>query len=598
MRRAHLALAAAALAVPVHAVAAPPPVEPLLPPSPAVEQVAPGIGYQRIVDPGPQVIHVIKAQPSGLVSLSPILTGGATSRRGNLADALAARSPSGGVVAVNGDFFNTSASYPSGITVTAADGLASEPEPTRSALVLGPDGVLAAARLTLTGRWQTTDTTGNPLGLLRTFSGINRPAERTSETVLFTPAYGSATPSGTRRTEAVVTLDGGAQLVPNTSVAGTVTKVRTSGGTAIARGTVVVSGTGGNAGVVGKDLVAGARVRIDPGVAGFPASALALGGGPLLVDAGAPVPAAGEGFSSSQLTQRTARTAIGQTADGAYLLVAAEGPQQGSRGITVGEQARLMARLGARLAVAMDAGGSAQMVVDGSPAVRWSSPRSLTTSLVMRYDGVRVAPMLARITPNGDGIDDRGAARVTAPRPGRLVVVLERRGGGDRRELLSQPVEAGPVVLPVDATGLPLGDGAWDLTATLTPDGLPATTASRGFLVDRTLADLRVRPVRERAGRKVRPAVRIAFRLLRPAKVTVRVFDANGRLRRTLRASRTYRKGTALVVWDRRVSRKLAVGEHRIEVEARTSFGRPGLATDVTLAPVRPPKKKKAGTGG
>lgn len=597
MRPAHLALVAAAVAaVPVAVATAA--VEPLLPPAPRVEQVAPGVGYQRLVDPGPQVIHVVRAQRSGLVSLSPILTGGATSRRGGLADALAARSPSGGLVAVNGDFFNTSASYPSGITVTADAGFASEPEPSRSALVLGPDGALAAARLTLTGRWQTTDSAGTPLGVLRTFSGINRPAERTSETLLYTPAHGSATPSGTSRTEAVITLDGGAPVLPNTPVAGTVTRVRTSGRTALAAGTVVITGTGGNAANVSRDLVVGARVRIDPGVAGFPAGALAVGGGPLLVDAGAAVPSAGEGFSSSQLTQRTARTAIGQTADGAYLVVAAEGPQQGSRGITVAEQARLMARLGARLAVAMDAGGSAQMVVDGAPAIPWSSPRSLTTSVVMRYEGVRVAPMLPRISPNGDGVDDRGAARVTAPRAGTLVVALERRGGGDRRELLAQPVEAGPVLLPVDPAGLPLADGAWRLSATLTPEGSPATTASRGFLVDRTLAKLRVRPVRERVGRRARPAVRIAFTLLRPARVTVRVRDADGRLRRTLRSGRVYRKGTALVVWDRRVSRKLAVGEHRIEVEARTSFGRPGLATDVTLAPVRPPKPRRAATGG
>ena len=591
MRGAHIPLAIAGLAIaaPV-AAAAPPAVEPLLPPEPAVQQVAPGIGYQRIVDPGPQVIHVIRAQPSGLVTLSPVLAGGAASRRGGLAEALAARSAAGGVVGVNGDFFNTSASYPSGITVTGPEGLVSEPEPSRSALLVGQDGALAAARLTLVGRWQTVDAAGAALGLSRTFSGINRPAERTSETLLYTPAYGSATPTGSARSEAVITIDGGAPLVPNTPVTGTVARVRTSGGTPLAVGTMVITGSGGNAANVTRDLVPGARVRIDPGVAGFPATALAVGGGPLLVDGGAAVPSAGEGFSASQLGQRTARTAIGQAADGAYLFVAADGSAQGSRGITVPEQARLMARLGARLAVAMDAGGSAQLVVDGTQAVRWSSPRSITTAVVMRYDGVRVAPVIPRISPNGDGIDDRGAARVTAPRPGRLVVALARRGGGDTRELFSQAVEAGDVVVPLDPVALPLPDGAWEITATLTPEGMPATTASRGFLVDRTLAALKVRPARERVGTRTRPTVRIAFRLLRPARVTVRVLDADGRLKRTLRAGRRYGSGTTLVVWDRRVARKLAVGEHRIEVEARTSFGRPGLATEVRLAPVRPPK--------
>ena len=79
---------------------------------------------------------------------------------------------------------------------------------------------------------------------------------------------------------------------------------------------------------------------------------------------------------------------MGQTADGTILLVTVEGPSQGSPGITVADQAALLASLGARTAVAMDAGGSAQLAVGTSLVIPWSSPRSIPDVVVMCYDGV------------------------------------------------------------------------------------------------------------------------------------------------------------------------------------------------------------------
>lgn len=575
------------------------PVVSLPPPAPAVWQVTPGISVQRLVEPGPQVVHVLRAQRTGLVGVSPILVGGATSRRGGLADALAARSASGAAVAVNADFFNNSASYPSGITITRGEGLASEPEPTRSALLFGPDGALSAARLTMTGRWQTVDAAGAPVGTLRTFAGINRPAERTNETLLYSPAFGARTPTGSARTEAVIATEGTANLTANTPVLGTVRQVTTGGGTELQPGTLVVSGVGTAGNLVGRDLVQGARVRVDPAIAGLAPDTLAVGGGPLLVDAGAAVPSAGEGFTPGQLSQRTTRTAIGQANDGTYLLVVAEGPPQGSRGITVPEQAALMQRLGARLAVAMDAGGSAQLVLDGVAAVPWSSPRSITTGVVVSYAGVRVAPLLGRITPNADGLDDRTVARVTAPQAGRLVVTMARRGNAERHTLLDRAVTPGTVLIPIDPVAGAIADGPYRLTAELAPDGGAATLAGRDLLIDRTLAQLRVRAARQRVGKKRVPVVRIAFRLQRPARVTVRVLTTGGTPLRTVWSNRLLGAGTRLVVWNRRVGRALVDGEHRIEVVARTSLGRPGLSTTINLAPVRPtPKPAPTPTAG
>ena len=373
-----LLASAALLTAPAAVLAAP--VESIPAPAPAVVQVAPGISYQRLVDPGGQVVHVLRAQRSGLVSITPRLLTGSPSQRGGLAATLAAESAQGAVAAVNGDFFNLAQAYPSGLTVTAQQGLTNEPEPTRSALVLGGDGSITAGRFTFTGTWQTIDATSLPVGIAHGVAGINRPFERAGDTVLYTSAFGTQTPSG-GRTDVLITLDGGGgQLQPNVPLTGTVAQVRSGGGTTIGSGMVLSAS--GTPGATLAALAPGTRIRITPTIAGFPTGALSLGGGPLLVDAGAAVTDAGEGFTSSQLNPHTARTAIGQAADGSYLLVSADGPDQGSPGITVPQQAQLMQRLGARIAVAMDSGGSAQMLIDGTQMVPWSSPRAVTDGMV------------------------------------------------------------------------------------------------------------------------------------------------------------------------------------------------------------------------
>ena len=70
----------------------------------------------------------------------------------------------------------------------------------------------------------------------------------------------------------------------------------------------------------------------------------------LLVQDGAAVHSAGEGFTYGQVAVRSARTAVGQTADGQTLLVVTEGPREGRRGQTVNQQADQLAALGARVA--------------------------------------------------------------------------------------------------------------------------------------------------------------------------------------------------------------------------------------------------------
>ena len=583
-----LALAAPAAGAPV--------VESIPLPEPKVEQVAPGIVHQRIVQSGPQVIHVVRALRRPKVGLSPVLVAGATGRRGALSTAVTDGAPMGAAVGVNGDFFNTTWSYPSGLTVTTDDGLASEPEPTRSALVMDPEGGLSTMHLEFTGTWTPVDADGGDLATGGRIAGMNRPPERGSEVVLYTPAFGNTTPTGSSRSDVVVRLTNPSALRPNVPMAGVVVALNTGGGTTLQKDGVVLTGVGAARRTLVQTLPLGTRVRIDPTIEGLPADALAIGGGPRLVENGKAVNAAGEGFSIAQLTQRTARTAVGVGAQGTWMIVAAEGPAQGSRGLTVAELARLMDRLGSETAFAMDAGGSAQLVLDGRHAVPWSSPRSITTALLVTYRGVRVAPVVQRLTPNGDGVDDRQTVEVTANEPGRLIVTLTRRRGSARRTLFDGPVEAGRHPVGLNPKALKIGDGRYRITAELAPSGGDATLGGRSVLVDRTLGNLHVRPTLVRVGRRSVPRVRIRFTLSRPARVTVRARDSAGRVRAVIARNRLFRRGTRLVLWGRRLGTGYATGTYTFEVVARTRFGRPGLTTSMTLGAV--PRTRTTAPGG
>jgi hypothetical protein len=586
-------LAASLVVVPVAAAA---PVEPLPPPRlPAVTEVVPGVGYEREVRAGGEVVHVVRARTSPRISLAPVLLGGSPSRRGQLASALAARADSGAIAGINGDLFNLQASYPSGIFLTGGD-LVSEPLGTRSALVLRPGNAIDAIALGLEGRFQAIDPTGARTFAIRAFAGINRPAQRGSETLLYTPSFGTAaTPTAGSRYEVRVRLDQPGPLAPNVPRTGTVVGTRSGGGTAIGADEVVIAGVGSAGPPLVSELPLGQEVGITPGVVGLPPDAVgALGGGPVLVRDGSPVRSSGEGFSSSQLGSRTSRSAIGQTADGTILLVTAEGPSQGCPGITVAEQAELMADLGARTAIAMDGGGSAQLAVGPQLVIPWSSPRSLTDALVMSYDGVRLEPLPFRISANADRVDDTATAIVRATRAGTARVTIARRTGRPAKRLWQGRLGPGAATAAIDPRTLRLADGVYTVVARHVPDDGAATEQRRRVILDRTLGSLSARPVTTRVGRrKVQTRVNIGFVLAHPARVTVRIHTLEGAPLTTIASGRPFRPGRQRLTWDRKVRKTVVSGTVQVRVEARSRFGISGLARDVTLKPIpKPPPRR------
>ena len=597
IRTAIALLAAAGLAAPGAGLAGPvsalPPANP-----PSVTEVAPGVSYQREIADG-SVVHVVRAAPSPRVSLAPVLAGGAPTTRGSLTGAVTARLDQGVVAGINGDFFNTTTSDPSGVLLIGGE-LIHEPEASRSSLVFLPGGGLDTPTLALQGRYQAIDPAGAVTYPQRTISGINRPAKRGSEAILYTTGYGSlTTPVAGSRFEVRVRLDDPGPLQPNQPRGGTVIASGSGGGMTIGAGNMVVTGVGSAGATLAADLPLGRRVGITPGLLSLPAGAAdAIGGGPVLVRDGTAITRAGEGFSSAQTDQRTSRSALGRTADGTTLLVTAEGPSQGSPGMTVAQQALLMKSLGARTAIAMDAGGSAQLAVRDRLVIPWSYPRSLSDVVLLSYDGVTVEPLPFRLSPNADRVDDAVTAVVRAPRAGATRVSVARRTGRPSRLLWQGRLGPGAAAVRLDPKRLRLSDGVYYVVARHTGDDGAETEERRRVIFDRTLSSLNARTRTVKKGKAVARLLDVRFRLLRPARATARVLRSDGSPVVTLASGRPLRAGAQVVSWNRRVRRALVSGEVQVTVEARSAFGTSGLVRGVTLkAPPKPTPKPRPAPG-
>jgi hypothetical protein len=540
--------------------------------------IVPGLSYQRVASGG-RVSHVLRMRPGPLLHLEPVLTGGATSRRGTLSSALGALRPAGAVAGVNADYFNFARGFPSGVLVIDGE-LVAEPEASRSALAIGPGAALSVAPMALAASWRVVPVPGLPVPRWRSIQGVNRAAQRPSETLLYTPRYGAATPAGSRG-EAVIAVDGGAAPTAGATLTGTVVATTARGGSPLGPGQVVLTGVGTAARPIAS-LAPGTRVTMSLGVRGLPPGTPdAIGGGPLLVRDGRAVPSAGEGFSRAQTDGATARTAVGQTAAGTVLLVTNEGPGLGARGRTVAQQAGLMASLGAVTAIGMDSGGSAEMAIGARSVIGRPQERPISDALVVTYDGVQLsAPALPIVSPNADRVDDATQATVHVPERGELTVTLRRRGGGAARVLARGVSDPGDRVLTLPHPGATLRDGAYRLHAALTPlDGSAPTSQERALVVNSTLASLRVRAVDGR-----RPRLRIGFVLRHASGVTVTVRDARGRVVGRPAAGRHMRAGRHLVTWDRRIGRRPApAGRYTVAVEARNRLGVTGLRTTARL---------------
>lgn len=567
-------------------------VEPLPDSARGPVSLAPGVSLGRLEREGGQVIHILRAQPRGGVNALVAEPGGNTAFARSPVSTVVRRGRARGIVAgLNGDFFNFSSGHPSGIFMR--DGrLVNEPEPGRSSLAVTGAGMLAAMQPLMSGSWEALDETGRPTGPRGDIDGLNRTAERGRETLVYTADAGPSTPSAGSRFEATIALETPAPLQPNVPLVGRVVAAGPRGDHPIGSGRIVISAVGAD----GPDLVAGlplgTRVRVSAAVAGLPDDVVsAVGGGPELVRDGIAIADAGETFSPGQLDPSAPRSAVGQRVDGTLLMVAVQGPVHGSRGMSNRQLATLMVQLGARTAVAMDAGGSTSLAAADGPVLP-GGERSVTNAVALRHDGVSIEPLpRTRITPNRDGVAERFGPAVSVPHAGVLTVEVTRRRGATRR-ITRRRLGATVRRFPLDPARLRLADGPYRLTARLVPgDGSAPSTHSREFIVDRTLENLRSAP--RRYGGRARLDIR--FRLNRRARVTVWIEDAGGRRIRTLVPGRLYRAGERRLLWNRRAGGEVREGAHRVVVVARSGLGTTGLIETVVLPAA--PDAADAGSG-
>ncbi|MDQ2982989.1 MAG: phosphodiester glycosidase family protein [Actinomycetota bacterium] len=542
----------------------------------------PGVTSQREIQftpHGPVVLHVLTGpRPGGLWGLSPALSDGSISGREQLT-AIERRVSAGATVAgVNGDYFNAGDGRPQSILMQ--NGVLHSPaNDRRSSLGIGSDGTLHVDRIGFAGIWQ-------GRGQRRPLSGLNQPAPPDGIS-LFTPAWGPATPATPSALNAVVPVF--PPSVPGADMRGIVDTVVAAPSIAIPpRGAVLVA-RGAAATRMLRELPAGSvllsRVILNPD---WPGIVDAIGGGPVLVKSGRAVFRAFEDFLPVQLGRRSPRTAVGQRADGSIVLVTVDGDHPGySSGLTNFELAQALQRLGVVTGMALEGGASTSMAFEGSLLNRPSdrgSERMISDALLITYAGVYAPPPLVPVvSPNGDAVAER---QTLAYKVVRRSVVTTKLVGPDGGTRLAQTGTKAPgtYTFPWAATkpnGSVEPEGAWRWVVTGVDDLGRSSTARQDFFLNNTLGFVRVtRAVALRRGARVGVA---AFKLLHPARVTVRVETKGGLRVRTLVNTRLG-EGDKTVAWDGRDSRHRRVygGRYVLRIAATNEFGPVELTTPFT----------------
>jgi flagellar hook assembly protein FlgD len=330
-------------------------------------------------------------------------------------------------------------------------------------------------------------------------------------TTLYTPAWGPTTPAESG--VAVDVLDQLGPLTPNRVNTAVVSQVTDHGPVPIPPNGAVLVSRGAQAPHLTAEAPAGTTVELRPTLTpNWSAMRGAIGGGPQLVAGGKPVFRSRESFGDPVLNRRSARSAIGQLADGRLLLVTVEGGTSAySVGMTNFELAVLLSQLDATTAYALGTGPSASMAFDGTLLTRPTSggEQPLADALVLAYTGVYAAPPEADVvSPNGDGVADTQTFTVKVVRPSQLTATVT----GPNRVVvpIAQAAEQpGTYTFPWDPKGAAEGD--WTFTV-----GDGSTTAQRVFSVNNTLGNVAV------------SGTDVSFELSRPSDVTVTVQKANG----------------------------------------------------------------------
>ena len=554
----------------------------------APRELWPGVTYEagvQFTTHGPVAINVLRGpRPGGLTTLEPVLSNDTVVGREKLTTMEVRLRRTATAAGVNGDYFTLATGRPSGVLMRDAQ-LVTPPNGGRASAGIRSDGLLDIRRVAFKGTWRTTVGT-RPLGSLNTTPALNGAG-------LYTDAYGASTPA--LPGSAAVVLFPFPATTPEVDLTSPIVEARTDGGAvAIPAGGAVLVARGTAAQALRSEALPGGTMTVALGLSpSWPDMVGAIGGGPQIVRNGAPIFRAGEVFTTKQLGPRAPRSAVGQLRDGRILLVAVDGRQPGySVGLTNWELAQALVRLGAVTGMALDSGGSTTMAFDGKLLNRPSdgAERRISTALAFLYRGVFAPEPPARVSPNGDGVDDSPNLGYRVVRPSSVTVTLRAPDGSTPVSTTAQQ-EPGtyPVAFPgtsetgTAATGAVAAPGSWTLEVKALDDIGQSSAMTRTFVVDDTLGFLRVPKLRAvpPEGREIP----ITFRLARSARVAVTVVDAAGRVvRKGLAAPAAREAGEQRVIWDGLGGngRRLA-GRFTVQVAATSSLGRSQLDMPITL---------------
>ncbi|MSO58130.1 MAG: hypothetical protein EXQ77_03715 [Thermoleophilia bacterium] len=555
------------------------------PASAGERELWPGVTYEKGVQftpNGPVEISILRGpRPDGLTTLEPVLSTESILGLETLTAMQRRLAPTATTAGVNGDFFTLATGRPSGVFMRNGQ-LVLPPQSSRVSAGISADGTLEIRKVGFYGSWQGRDVK-HPLQRLNE-------APKSGGAALFTEAYGFVTPPVAGATAAVLFPFPAA--TPDTDLPAVVSEVLdASTGVTIPPGGAVLVTLGMS---VAKLLAETSQTESLTVRLGFlpdwPGIVSAIGGGPRLVEAGVPLYTPGDAFTSIQLEPRHPRTAIGQLADGRFVLVAVDGRRPAfSVGLTNFELAQTLVRLGAVTAMAFDGGGSTTMAFDGTVLNTPSGgvEREIATALVFAYQGVFVPEPVVRVSPNGDGVDDDPVLTVRVPRPSLVTVRLV---GPEGLVAFEETVQRDPGVFPVafgavppptidPATGLAAeaaapaaAPGAWALEATAVDDLGRTTTMTRTFAVDDTLGFVAV-PGEVVVGKQ---GARLPFtwQLFRKARMSVTVIDPKGRYVTTL-VKGVLAPGSYRAVWPGlRRGKPVAPGRWTIRISAVGPVGR------------------------
>ena len=263
------------------------------------------------------------------------------------------------LLGINGDFHDSDHEALGGIVKQGR--LVRTPNPGRPHLVVWEDGKVGMSELHWTGSVRTREAVPRSLAL----SGINTTLFPSNGLVLYTSDWGSRTRTSSGTTEIIITP--GTALAPLGKTVTVSLQARGGSDSTIPAGGAVLAGKG-SAGTFLTDLwnrgVRQLDVRADSPLNPYEA----LGGDPFLLGNGQNAfPNTDAGF----VDNRQPRTFVGFNPAGDIFIVAVDGRQSESQGMSLPEAADFLRGLGATSGINFDGGGGTVFVKDGAVA---SSP--------------------------------------------------------------------------------------------------------------------------------------------------------------------------------------------------------------------------------